>query len=626
MFHSQQLARRKLVTHPKRWRTVLIVLHLLLLSGVTTLVVHAQQPSPTYDPTQVTPPTQPPLALVGEGNYQQNCAPCHGAQGMGDGPTAADLPGPATAFADPEAIWALSPSELFHTTKFGRIQNLMPPWGNQLTDEQIWQAVAYAWSLHTTPTETETGAALYAESCAVCHGDGGAGDGPEAAVDLVDFTDLDYAIANSQAAWYEGWQQAHPELGAEWDDEQQTAVLEYIRTFSYVPPWDSAYRAGNAVIEGTVVQGTPDGLAVADLPVTLEAYAGFTPVAVFTTTVSADGIYTFTALSADPNINYLASVSADGIRYSSAILNFEGTEALSAPITIYGTTNDPSALRMNSVHWIVDPRPGTVVIVEVYGAGNAGDLTYVGQAVDGLAQPGTVAISVPANAVDLGFENGLLGERFLQSGDQVYDTAPVLPGEGSRQIIMRYRLPQEGRTAMLTRNFNYPVDEMSLLIAELPEVEVEIPGFALASRQDFQGQTYQLWRPEAEIPETLTVRMSGLLAADAVDPRAAQGGGQVTTTGGTAAVAAPQLGGWLPWSIVGLLLVGIVGIAIWSAQSGRLGGRGSVADHQTQRAALLERIAHLDDQHALGEIDEQAWQDQRARLKAQLLAIASNRD
>lgn len=601
---------------------------LALLGIPTAQPLYAQQPSPTYDPTQVTAPATPPLALFGEASYQQNCAPCHGAQGMGDGPTAASLPGPATAFADPAAIQALTPSELFYTTKFGRIQNLMPPWGNQLSDEQIWQTVAYAWSLHTSASQTATGADLYSASCAACHGAQGAGDGPDAPVDLVDFTDLAYTITKSQTDWQVGWQSAHPELGADWTVEQQTAVLEHLRTFSFTPPWGDAYRAGTGLIAGTVTQGTLGGDEVVALPVTLEAYAGFTPIALFTTTVAATGAYSFTELATDANINYLASVNSEGIRYSSTILNFTPeSKSLAAPITIYGTTDDPAVVRMNSIHWIIDPRPGAVVVVEVYGVGTEGDRTYVGNAVEGLAQSVTVEIPVPPAAQDLGFENGILGERFQQVGEVAYDTAPVLPGPGSRQIIMRYLLPQEGRSLEVTRNFGYAVDEMSLLVAELPEITVEIPGFTLASRETFQNQTYQLWRADGAIPETLTIRLSGLLAADDVDPRTVQRA-DVPATGATdgaaaAVIAAPQLASWMPWTIVAALLIGLVGLAIWSIQSGKLGTVSSEAARQTQRSALLKRIAHLDDQHAVGEVTEREWQQQRSRLKAQLLALAT---
>ena len=180
----------------------LLCIFLAIPALAGTPVVRAQQQgtrqSPPYDATQVTVPTTPPLALVGQPIYQENCAPCHGELGMGDGPTAADLPSPPTAFADPAAIQERSPAQLFHTTKFGRLEKLMPPWQNELSDDQIWQTVAYAWSLHTSPAQIERGQELYAQSCASCHGEQGRGDGPDAEGALMDFSDPSYAIFRSQ--------------------------------------------------------------------------------------------------------------------------------------------------------------------------------------------------------------------------------------------------------------------------------------------------------------------------------------------------------------------------------------------------------------------------------------------
>jgi len=42
-----------------------------------------------------------------------------------------------------------------------------------------------------------------------------------------------------------------------------------------------------------------------------------------------------------------------------------------------------------------------------------------------------------------------------------------------------------------------------------------------------------------------------------------------------------------------------------------------------QRTELIQRIAKLDDLHAVGELNDANWQQQRARLKAELLTVAS---
>ena len=170
-------------------------------------------------------PQQQPAAVFGGQLYAENCAPCHGQAGMGDGPVAADSPDVPTAFADPDAVWQNSPAQLFHTTKFGRIENTMPPWRNQMTDNEIWDTVAFAWSLHTSQVDIADGEVIYQESCAACHGESGAGDGPDASSDINDFTDMTKAMAQSAETWMNGWQDAHPEVGADLTQDEQHAGI-----------------------------------------------------------------------------------------------------------------------------------------------------------------------------------------------------------------------------------------------------------------------------------------------------------------------------------------------------------------------------------------------------------------
>jgi mono/diheme cytochrome c family protein len=46
-----------------------------------------------------------------------------------------------------------------------------------LTEEQRWDVVAYLWQSSTTPESLANGKQLYAQNCAACHGENGAGDG-----------------------------------------------------------------------------------------------------------------------------------------------------------------------------------------------------------------------------------------------------------------------------------------------------------------------------------------------------------------------------------------------------------------------------------------------------------------
>jgi len=46
-----------------------------------------------------------------------------------------------------------------------------------MTDQELWDLVAYTWRSATTTEALVEGRALYASNCAACHGEGGAGDG-----------------------------------------------------------------------------------------------------------------------------------------------------------------------------------------------------------------------------------------------------------------------------------------------------------------------------------------------------------------------------------------------------------------------------------------------------------------
>jgi mono/diheme cytochrome c family protein len=596
------------------------LLFVALLMGVKT-PAHAQAPSPTYSPDQVTPPDVLPAASFGSSSFAENCAPCHGPTGQGDGPTAASLPSPPTQFADPNAIWSLSPAQLFHTTKFGRIERLMPPWQNQLNDSEIWQTVMYAWSLHTDESFVAQGQALYAESCAACHGDSGAGDGPDAEGDLPNFGDLTSAMVRSQADWLEGWQSAHPEIGEGWSEEAQRQVLEYIRTFTYVPAWESGYLPGPGAVRGTVTHGTAGELLPAGLQVRLDAYEQFTLIENFTTTVDADGNFAFTDLSVAPNISYLASTEMDGVRYSSPlVMPSSETPEAEASIVVYATSDEPGEIRIDRIDWIIDNQPGALMVVQLYFFGSGGDRTFTGAPVDGLDMPATVSIHVPVGAEQVTFDGGLVGGRYQKVGDFYYDISPLVPGEGTKQIVVRYLLPYDDTNIRFNQEFRYPVSQTTLLVAELPQLQANIvpsgaDAWQAVESRDFQGRTYQIYRPAALAPTEIEIALNGLLDVTATDPREASGGS-------TAPVRAETFASWMAWSVGALGVLMIAGVTLWSWRSGRVRLSERPPDLRKEVDELARRIAQVDDRHALGQLSDERWQQQRSQLKVRMLELA----
>lgn len=590
---------------------------LLLLLSLWRVSAAQELPTPPpYDPATVPTPEQAPSAALGASIYlgEQGCASCHGAQGNSDGPTSASLPAPPPLFSDPATVWSRSPAEYFHITKFGNIQNLMPPWGNRLNDEQIWQAVYYAWSLHTSEETVQQGAELYAQSCAGCHGPTGAGDGPDAAGDLPRFDDPGAMALRTQAELDAGWRLAHAEIGEDWDEGDRRAVLDYVRTFSYTPPWVSTYRPGEGQLRGEVVQGTAGGAEVGSLPITLTAFVNFTAAEAFTVTAAADGSFQFDNLATDAGVAYVASTEYAGVRYNSTVYQLDPlTPTAEITLPVYETTGDGRGIHISRANWLIDSEPGALRVGLILVFSNRGDRTYIGQPTDGVEGPATLALAVPPGATAIEFDDGVLGGRYQQVDDHIYDVVPVPPGDTVRQLIYSYQLPFEGDSAELEQRILYPVGSLNLLVTDLPGMEVTAPDLTYVGVETVQGIDFRRWTGEGLQEPALRLQLRGLLPTGEVDPRDLAGNapGLVAATPPVEPVVALVLGGFLVVILVGALYLPLR----------RQGGIDRTAALAQERDALLDEIAALDDQHAAGELDATAWSYERARLKSALLAV-----
>jgi mono/diheme cytochrome c family protein len=80
-------------------------------------------------------------AEAGAVMFNNNCVACHGPQGRGDGPAGTALdPAPKNL---PELSATVGDDYLFWRISAGSEGTSMPAWKGVLTDEQIWQVIAY---------------------------------------------------------------------------------------------------------------------------------------------------------------------------------------------------------------------------------------------------------------------------------------------------------------------------------------------------------------------------------------------------------------------------------------------------------------------------------------------------
>jgi mono/diheme cytochrome c family protein len=107
--------------------------------------VQAAAPPPATRTAEPAPDPTPPLGAAAL--YGRFCAACHGDRGRADGFNVPYLPVRPTAHADSAYMSRRSDDALFDATYAGGFimnrSNRMPPFGQTLTRDQIWELVRY---------------------------------------------------------------------------------------------------------------------------------------------------------------------------------------------------------------------------------------------------------------------------------------------------------------------------------------------------------------------------------------------------------------------------------------------------------------------------------------------------
>ncbi len=123
---------------------VLIAVVLTACGGGSSAAVATPVPVPA-EYAGKTSPLGADAATAGAEVFKTNCVSCHGPQGHGDGPAGAALD-PA-----PKNLAILAPTVgddfLYWRINTGKEGTSMVAWKGVLTDEQIWQAVAFVRTL-----------------------------------------------------------------------------------------------------------------------------------------------------------------------------------------------------------------------------------------------------------------------------------------------------------------------------------------------------------------------------------------------------------------------------------------------------------------------------------------------
>lgn len=590
--------------------------------------------------SKLAPASLPDLA-DGAQIFAQHCAGCHGETGKGNGPQSAGITqggGKLPDFTDPAFANASSPKDWFAIVTSGNMAALMPPWDQTLSDQQRWDVTYYVTTLSQAPGALETGKTAYTANCQQCHGekgtDKGLNDGAKMAA-LSNQTIYDQYVVN-------GTDGVHT-FGDKIDEATRWALIGYVRGFSYhtaaqvaaaatptaapsptptveqttAPTQEGATSApagsetpgtpaptattaptaapaGTGNVSGKVSNGTPGGQVPPDTTVKLsglqlDASNNVNQFINQTATVSADGSYRFDGLPFDKqNAAYVVTVTYNGLQFDNFQRIDPTTPTMDLPITIYEVTTDPAVVKLDAVHYFFTAHQTSLLVVQVMIFSNTSDKAYISSSRLPTGQAASVAFGLPTDANSVSFDSGNLGERFITWDNLIYDTQPLLPGQGSDTVSAQYIVPYNDNS----RDFTFPIQYSTTLINVLTPPEMTLSGgsFTKGPDKSFNGQTlsaYTMNNPSAGQPLTFHVS-SGMQPIEILK---------------------------LVLAIILVLLV-ITGGVYWfmrqRAQAAPIPVLGGEASE-----ALIRQIAALDDAYREGKINRLDYEARRAELKAQ---------
>ena len=489
---------------------------LWLWAGVPT-VAQSEEQTVTEAPARA-------YGQIGSQIFSTNCAPCHGDAGAGDGPVLEGTDANMIDFRDPAMLGQGNFPVLWKSvTAEGRIDVLMPPWKNQLTDDQMWDAVAYLWQLSTSAEELTTGAEVWnsLESTLDPHQAGQA------------------ALGLPLAEW-----RTQPPAGIETvallnlSDENLTAVYRYLQALVLSPSWEPLLREGQGIIPVRALPLSPGQTLPSNLPILLKAYVEKLPAGEWTVEAESGGLATFQGLDTSPRVTYRAEVESDGMTFQSTPVSLAaGTGNKELEVDVFAVSDTRGAATIAKLQILLALSENSILLGQQALAANSLPFVFTGRKFEGQSAPVTLEIPLfpGATEVTLAEEEG---SRFVFEEDKVLDAAPLFPLPRGTWSTLGYELPLPAQGDTWTQTWVYPVSNIRVLVPQLQGFRIALAGFEVTGLREIEGVAHDLWSADSLSNGQLTMEFLVVPTAN------------VETL--TSVVQMPP---WMPWGLAGFLLL-----------------------------------------------------------------------
>ncbi len=621
--------------------TAFLILTAILLSACNFSLASDITPPPNYKSPTPAPtlgalfPAEPPAPQEGVTLYMDKCAPCHGEGGRGDGPQGLQLSVKVPAFGLPAAGRAAIPSNYFTIVTQGRIENFMPPFSASLSEQQRWNVVAYALSLHTSAGELAQGRTLYEINCATCHGVDGSANAK------VNLSEQQFMAKRSEQDLFNAMTNGVPGVMPAFNqltEDEGWALAAYVRSLTFAGveatatplpsptavaatpegtsiPASAAESTSQPVLDATTVPtvlpnitgavtgsvaNASGGALPAGLTVTLLGFVhgqdNTTPQQVLnlTTEVQADGSYTFENVEIPEGRFFIAQVEYQGVPYESdiAVIGKDATSLALKPINLYDTTDDLTSLQVKQGHVIIQFDGTRIGVLEFFAISNPGNKTVVFTS-DGQTLP---FAPMPEGVELLGFDLQQGDAKFLQTAEGF----AVPPSDKLYAAVTGFALPYN-KSADITVPFGIEIPALNLIAP----AGVKIKSDQLTSQPaDAQSQNQVFTSGPFNSGDQLSFNVSGT-------PKTESAPATSVNTKTSLLIGIGALG--LAFIVAGVFL-------FLRDRRRRQGGDDDVLEEPVSETAeeIMDAIITLDDQYRAGNISEEVYPQRRADLKARL--------
>ncbi|MBI3177234.1 MAG: hypothetical protein HYZ35_04515, partial [Chloroflexi bacterium] len=290
------------------------------------------------------------------------------------------------------------------------------------------------------------------------------------------------------------------------------------------------------------------------------------------------------------------------------------TTEIALSLNIYETAADATPVVVSQLHTLLEFAQGEVLVTEVYVLSNPTDRALVGGVALPDGQMATLQFALPSNANKVSFDDSS-GASFFITPDGFADADPVLPGENTTKAIVSYSLPYASG-ASFSHGLNYPVEAVNILVRS--DIGVALTGFGESKPMDAgTGDAFDLYTAgPLAAGEPLAITLKG-------EPAYYVSSGRSGTMSESSTLApntpANRWGIPAAAAIVGAAMIGF-GVWWWR-RSGESEEESDTGEPETEWSTVVRAIAELDDAHQRGDINEEAYDSQRAGLRVRAKAI-----